>query len=151
VDHVIALGDLNYRMASYSDWTPITVGLTLLDFQNTPEFDQEVRQQDELSRNLPRFPSLNEGVYQDGLGGPRFKPTCQLLPGRNAQQTDLRSYQLQNRTPSFCDRILYQTRPLPGAAPIPVLQGLAYEALDEGITTQSDHAAVYGLLGFTMA
>lgn len=155
VDHVIALGDLNFRMAPYSDWSPITVGATLLELQGSPEFSTEVQQQDELYRNLHRLPKFEEGVTvfrENGRTsqGPQFRPTCELIPGRT-NSNDLRDYQLKNRTPSFCDRILYQSRPLAGTGPSPVLTSLEYGSIDQGITTKSTHAAVYGQLGFVFS
>lgn len=138
--YTIVMGDLNYRMIPFDNWSARETGEAILA---NPE---QYRQHDELTIEMQGgdiYP-LNEGV---GNVGPTFAPTCKMRKGRNIEDgIQLEDYNLGKhdaRVPSYCDRILYQTY---GA--VPEMVCLLYDRFDEGMMNKSDHAGVYGLYSF---
>lgn len=168
VNYVIALGDFNFRIAPYNDFSPITIGTNLfLDFTTNPKEKEEIikrlkrtngidesyqdiiKNHDEYltSKDSHRIYQLNEGISpKEGTYQlPKIMPTCIMKIGRDPDNISLQSYEMKY-VPSLCDRILYKTiNPISGSSE---LYGIEYGAIDQGITTLSDHAAVYGLFGF---
>ena len=90
------------------------------------------------------IPLLNEGIDNSG---PQFLPTCKLQHGR--KECNLKSYKLgqQNqRTPSWCDRILFKQFPNANGELCCVL----YDRWEHGAMNLSDHAAVLGVYRITV-
>ncbi len=90
-------------------------------------------------------PILNEGVNNSG---PLFLPTCKLRQGRDDVQCGIDSYRLgqeDQRTPSWCDRILFKQ--LDGCRG--ELSCILYDRWDYGTMNLSDHASVVGVYCIT--
>lgn len=130
--HAFVMGDLNYRMNAFVDWSASKTGRKILE---SPE---SCLQHDEL------FQQMEKGnVYKMDEGpegkGPRFLPTCKLNKNRDPAETSINSYNVgrdDSRVPSYCDRILYTPSGI---------ECLIYDKLDCRLISHSDHAAVYGL------
>ena len=133
-DVVIFMGDLNYRMAPYLNWSAEQTGTDLLEHPEKAMQGDELRYQ----MNKGNVYALFEGI--DNLG-PQFLPTCKMQKGRlssiNAEIT-IESYSLgkeDQRVPSYCDRILYSSG----------VNCLEYDRFDVDMMNKSDHAGVIGL------
>lgn len=132
--HVIFFGDFNYRLQSPGSASEVAAG-----FQSgNPEFLKEMYTKfDEL-----REQTLRKNIYEFHEGvegrGPCFPPTCKLKKGRKEDELVFKTGRLDQRVPSWCDRILYKTFSGTGT-----LACTSYERFDKGQTmTNSDHAAV---------
>lgn len=139
-DYVIVMGDLNYRMIPFRNWSARETGESILE---NPELH---RSYDELTLSIrnQQVPEMMEGV---GNIGPTFAPTCKMK--KNRDNSDDRVYleeynigKYDARVPSYCDRILYKSYTKTR------LVCLYYDRFDYGIMNQSDHAGVYGIFSF---
>jgi len=140
------LGDLNYRIEPEDDFNTSTVREKILNQLETEQFREYFQTHDELDRTLlgRRIPNFHEGIspQQNQYNKPTFYPTCNKIIDREIPI----SYQLKNLTPSYCDRILYQT--VDKQVGKNELYSLDYQDIDLGVTFKSDHSAVWGLFGF---
>ena len=140
VNHVLLMGDLNYRMVPFENWSGTESGELILTSPNL------YRSYDELfiEMNSGNVPLMQEGVNNTG---PLFAPTCKMRKMRlNDAAPDIQDYNIGKqdaRVPSYCDRILYQN--YGDSAP---LRCLVYDRFDKGIMNKSDHAGVYGIYSF---
>lgn len=162
-DHVILLGDLNFRIDPFQSDEPTSIGPQGLVDRILGELDskgcsQVYQQRDELLQILQSSRWL--GDYREGVAdrGPTFPPTCKLrkerpLPVDSANVTlDWLKQTLQvqasegrrgPRTPGWADRILFRSyghRHGLLSHDSHALNCLAYERWD--LSTLSDHAAV---------
>lgn len=149
-DYVIFLGDLNYRVQK-SEQFP----LPSLNNDNIGSVYADIyKQHDELLEQMRR---RNIYIFEEGINneGPSFLPTCKLrkksaieqqssIPDNDDEIEDSFKYgKFYQRAPSWCDRILYQTR----RSDAPNLKCCQYDRFIKGKTMkQSDHAAVYSTL-----
>lgn len=163
-DHVIFMGDLNFRINPFSSSDPTTIGpqglvdrvLTELIDKGYPRVYQE---RDELLQVLQHSDWLRG--YREGVDdqGPNFAPTCKLRKERpDSEEFSLewlqQTIQVQAsqgkrgpRTPGWADRILfrsYASRHGITAEDDKNLSCLAYERWD--LSRLSDHAGVMALL-----
>jgi len=151
VDIVILMGDLNYRVTTSLDAS--LVAQELLDSYNDP--DKNIIKKyilfDELRQQIMKN---NVYSFMEGLGdqGPLFLPTCKMIKDRNftcrfhdeavpAEGKDCWNVgKHDQRTPSWCDRILYMDR----CKNYGILC-VHYDRFDYGETMlESDHAGVIG-------
>jgi len=139
-NYVILMGDLNYRMRPFQNWSAQESGQLILE--NLGRYIKH----DELTIEMKggNIYSMNEGIQNLG---PIFPPTCKMLKGRfNGSDVRLEDYNLGKydaRVPSYCDRILYQSY-----GNVPEMVCLLYDRLDYGIMNKSDHAGVYAVFSF---
>ena len=145
--YVLLMGDLNYRIKPFNNWSASATSLQLLNtLKNDPEqYTQLIKQYDEYwqQERKVNIYTLNEGINNMG---PQFAPTCKMAKPRPVDQVNINSYKtgkFDQRTISHCDRILYTTL-RPGAK----LICTEYNRLDYGNTVKSDHAMVYGTYTF---
>lgn len=150
IHHVLFMGDLNYRISPVINWSAKETGKYLLDLRsNDPlEFFNFINTNDEYRRqsNANVLYYLKEGVNDLG---PLFEPTCKMKKTRNPERTNINSYaigKVDQRVPSYCDRILYTSMYHDG----PQLICLYYDRLDDKVTANSDHAAVIGKYTFVL-
>lgn len=156
---ILYMGDLNYRVTPLSEQeyaemfssgpglsTTVSLAKSLMLSRFNDEshvYKRLYREYDELLQEMNKgniYPLL-EGIDNDG---PLFLPTCKLYKNRpdlvsisdaNAEGGIFKTGILHQRTPSWCDRILYRG-----------LDCLEYDRYDQGTTMkQSDHAAILGV------
>lgn len=135
LDHVIMMGDLNYRIHPFHEWSAIKTGQKILELIQQQEYTK-IQDQDEFYQQLKRgnIYHMLEGVNGQG---PTFEPTCKMRKGRGPG-TDISSYSFGKadfRVPSYCDRILHQSFG-------DQLICQEYFRLDEKTIQYSDHSAV---------
>lgn len=133
VSHAIVMGDFNYRMDPFVEWSATKTGYAILESKN-----QFLSDYDELWQQMSKgnIYIMNEGI--DNLG-PQFFPTCKMNKHRDTNQVSINSYNVgkdDSRVPSYCDRIIYSPSGI---------ECTIYDAIDEETTSMSDHAAVYGI------
>lgn len=131
--HAFLMGDLNYRMDAFVEWSAAKTGRFILENLGgiTLEHD-ELRQQMEKNNIY----SMCEGI---ACQGPLFPPTCKLNKNRDVNEISINAFNVgreDSRVPSYCDRILYTNSGI---------NCLLYERMDSKLISQSDHAAVYGV------
>lgn len=137
-DYSLVMGDLNYRMCAFIDWSAQKTGQVILNtLKDIPEFIKLINTYDELRQEFKRgnIYTLSEGVEDSG---PLFPPTGKLKHKRDPGEIDIDAYSLgkkDQRVPSFPDRILHS----------PEIKCTEYARFDNGIMTKSDHAAVIGI------
>lgn len=136
--YVLLMGDLNYRIDPFVNWSAYETGKILLEtLQSSPEeYQKMVDQHDELRK---QFRKGNLYPFLEGIDdrGPIFAPTCKMEKDRPAGSCRLEDYslgKLDQRVPSHCDRILHQK-----------MICLKYDRFDHGVMVKSDHAGVVGL------
>ena len=132
--HLIMMGDFNYRIEPFINWSAVETGQEILNLTQTKNFEI-INKHDEYYQQINK---KNIYVSDEGINnkGPEFYPTCKMRRNRE-NPYDLGSFNFGDadcRVPSYCDRILYQN-----------LQCLKYERYDEDIIKQSDHAAIIGV------
>lgn len=130
-DEVILMGDLNYRITPYLNWSAEQTGIDILEHPEKALQGDELRYQMNKGNIYP----LSEGI--DNLG-PQFLPTCKMQKGRISSKVTIESYSLgkeDQRVPSYCDRILNSSG----------VNCLEYDRFDTGMMNKSDHAGVIGL------
>lgn len=141
-NHIIVLGDLNFRVQLRGATETATAIAKELFTPNASSFINElIAEADELRLliNYPQstLPKLLEGVNN---AGPTFLPTCKLAHGRGPIELDkekvFKCGKLEQRTPSWCDRILYTKD----------VRCTEYDRWDDQSMNQSDHAAVFAIL-----
>lgn len=134
-DYAFVMGDLNFRVQIRGETDAEEIAKRILvDSEYLKELIVEA---DELylltqySREQlePTVPILSEGIA--GIG-PKFLPTCKLEQGRT--ETIYKLGSIKQRTPSWCDRILYQGD----------IKCTSYNCMDFGDMNLSDHAGVIG-------
>ena len=149
VDMVILMGDLNYRVMTTLDAS--AVAQELLDSYDDPDKNviKKYIEFDELRQQI-----VKKNVYDflEGIGnqGPLFLPTCKMIKDRNytcrfhdpavpAEGKDCWNVgKHEQRTPSWCDRILYMDR-----CKNHNIVCTYYDRFDYGETMlKSDHAGV---------
>lgn len=161
--YLFVMGDLNYRVLHVQD-VKAAAALAQRMAQGADERRRVYQQCDELRKSIDigALPPLREGVDPD-TGPASFMPTAKLVHGRVAGATSVADYKVgkaQQRNPSWCDRILYATRPELHQTGPPLrtaadrgrtIEGdgfvtcTHYERFDVGTTMpHSDHAAVWG-------
>jgi hypothetical protein len=148
-DYLFLLGDLNFRVQIRTEHGATHIAKTL--FERGEEYIRELlRDADELnllldySRDTANsynklVPIMNEGING---AGPVFMPTCKMHQGRESPLT-IDSYLLgyeDQRPPSWCDRILYETRSMDCN-----IQCTYYNRIEIGTMNLSDHTAVNGV------
>lgn len=149
----IIMGDLNYRIQ-----TPIDASLIadrfLADYGNPAKtVIHEYLSHDELRTQMSKgnIYSFNEGVDNTG---PLFEPTAKMVQGRpplgphqnHTGDTFWKTGKWNQRTPSWCDRILYG--PIQPSSYKITCE--VYDRFETGATIKlSDHCAVYAI--FTIA
>ena len=167
-DHVILMGDLNFRLDVFLTDEPSTVGPQGIADRLFPEFAElgpnaVYRKRDELLQVLEQSAWLRG--YREGADdqGPDFAPTCKLRKQRPAESAELSLDWLRStlqvqaehgslgpRTPGFADRILFRSfagHHGTSAADSHSLRCTAYERWD--LSPLSDHAAVMAVLDLT--
>lgn len=132
-------GDLNFRVQLRTELGASEIVQNIID---DPSYIRELYlEADELyllstytyssdSTGASLIPQLYEGI--DNMG-PEFIPTCKLTHGR----TNLHNFKIgryDQRTPSWCDRILYTAG-----------NCIEYNSFDYAEMNLSDHAAVFGI------
>ena len=137
-DYLFLMGDLNFRVQIRSESGAAEIVKRLFD---EPGYMTELyAEADELKLLMDyaeTVPVLNEGI--DNCG-PLFLPTCKLRQGREDSGVDsYRTGQQDQRTPSWCDRILFKEL---GDGEI---NCTAYDSWDYGAMNLSDHASVIGV------
>ena len=133
-DRVFVMGDFNFRVQiRYEESAKEIAQRILVDLDYLQEL---IKQADELTllTNYSReqesvVPIMKEGVCGNG---PVFYPTCKLKQGR--KETVYSLGKENQRTPSWCDRILYDGD----------VTCNFYNRMDFGNMNLSDHAAVIG-------
>ena len=148
--YVLFMGDLNYRIKPFNNWSSQATGTRLLETLRIDpnQYTQLIKQYDEYwqqaaKKNIYLF---NEGINNNG---PQFSPTCKMAKPRPIDTVDIFSYKIgefYQRVPSHCDRILYTTLRSTG----PQLICVEYNRFDYGNTVKSDHALVYGTFTFRL-
>ena len=133
------MGDTNYRVLAKSQYP----------YNNTQDYHTRFFSLDEL-----RFQARTSNIYQlsEGINGvgPQFMPTCKLRQAHHhgadpnkvilTRGTAIGDYNIgkyRQRYPSWCDRILFYSEKAD------IVLCTSYDRFDAGITTRSDHAAVY--------
>lgn len=136
--HVIYFGDFNYRIAEPG--SAIKMANDFINNANNPEFISNIYYQyDEL---LDQMRKENIYHFHEGVDnqGPTFIPTCKMEKYRinDMWKTGI----LDQRIPSWCDRILHQQFNNDGHQ----LKCIYYDRFDIGnVMSKSDHAAVVAL------
>lgn len=136
--YVLFMGDLNYRIDPFIDWSARETGKLLLETLagSKEKYQELIDQHDELRQQMKKenlYPLL-EGIDDKG---PIFAPTCKMVQNRPPGRFLLQDYSLgkmDQRVPSHCDRILYKE-----------MTCLEYDRFDHGVMSKSDHAGVIGL------
>ena len=136
--HVLFMGDLNYRIDPFMDWSARETGAILLrTLETSPEqYAELIDRHDELRQQLRKgnlYPML-EGIENKG---PVFAPTCKMEQTRTPGLFRIWDYSLgksDQRVPSHCDRILHLN-----------LTCTEYSRFDHGVMAKSDHAGVIGV------
>lgn len=139
-DHIIVLGDLNFRVQLRSEQAS-TIAKNLFTKDQKEYIKELLAEADELRLliNYPHstLPKLLEGINNYG---PTFLPTCKLAHNREptniAREGVYKCGKLDQRTPSWCDRILYTQN----------IECVEYDRWDYGNMNLSDHAAVLAKL-----
>lgn len=144
--YLILLGDLNYRILPFQNYSAKQTGEILLKTlsENPEEYSQLIDKYDELRQQIRKG-----NVYQVREGikdvGPCFAPTCKMNRERDPGESGLENYSLgkyDQRVPSHADRILYQSL----ETATRTLECLEYDRFDYGVMAKSDHAGVLGTL-----
>lgn len=156
---VFWLGDMNYRTVFFKDKYPDDFNFENAKDGSWPTYVEEVLKQgipdqewmrtyEELT--LFRHIRALNGDFKEGINdeGPKFKPTCKMDEGREAEE--LRYFYGKPghpekpfvRAPSWCDRILYTNNDVSTE-----LKCVEYNRYDpKSVAFQmSDHAGVYGV------
>jgi len=140
-EHAIILGDLNYRMDPFQNWSAEKTGSAILNaLYDKEKFFELIEKHDQLRQQLNKrniYP-LQEGIQNEG---PYFPPTGKLKKNRTPGEISIDSYSLgkfDQRVPSFPDRILYTSN----------IKCIEYTRYEHGIISKSDHAAVVGVFSF---
>jgi hypothetical protein len=138
-DYLFILGDLNFRVQLRNESGADEVVQRIFDESATGYIKELINEADELTLlfgyDNDCIPKFNEGVDNNG---PMFVPTCKLKKGRKG--LNVKSYKTgkkNQRTPSWCDRILYQQNAN--------IKCVVYDFWDYGTMNCSDHAAVFGI------
>ena len=149
-DHVLIMGDLNYRVEPYIDYSAELTTQNILEtvYDTSLQFE-DVLIHDELyqQREKGNIYYFLEGVDDQG---PMFPPTCKMkiekeeISREKRESTgyenivDTSSYLFgkeDQRVGSFCDRILYTEN----------INCLFYDRFEHGMMNESDHAGIIGL------
>jgi hypothetical protein len=140
-DTLIVFGDLNFRVQVRKETGAQEIAERIF---SDPEYLKElVNEADELRLLFDYFRTQHDGpIFQEGIEnqGPEFAPTCKLKSGRCGPLQHA-SYKLghdNQRTPSWCDRILYRNNQ-------GLMECLEYNHWEQGTMNRSDHAAVLGV------
>lgn len=141
-DHLIVLGDLNFRILNFShgvDAASVHEALA----RSTESRYNVYKTRDELRLAIDYgalAARLSEGI--DNSGPSFFMPTGKMRWGRDADSTVREAYYFGDdaaQNPSWCDRVLFCDK---DSAPH-VLQCKYYDRFEHGVTmTRSDHSAV---------
>lgn len=142
--YLILLGDLNYRILPFQNYSAGQTGEVLLKTlsESPQEYSLLIDKHDELRLQIRKgniYP-MKEGIRDVG---PHFAPTCKMCRERSPGEHKLTNYSLgkhDQRVPSHADRILYQN--LETAAR--KLDCTEYDRFDYGVMVRSDHAGVLG-------
>ena len=142
-DHIVVLGDLNFRVQIRHENGASEVSQRL--FNEEGYIDELLRESDELrllmgyANDNKEFllPLLKEGVANTG---PKFIPTCKLKKDRTTVGPAIfKCGKHDQRCPSWCDRILFNSTD-------DIMSCLEYDRLDIADMNKSDHAAVFAKL-----
>ena len=136
-NYVFIMGDLNYRMKPFINWSAKQTGIYILESDY-----YDVKKQDEFYVQMKNnfIYKFKEGVDNEG---PSFKPTCKLRTTRE-EEICIKDYNLgkyDQRVPSYCDRIIYKWDKKSDGN----ITCVEYKDFDEGIIKKSDHSAIYGM------
>jgi len=135
-NYIFIMGDLNYRIKPFIDWSAKKTGRYILKASYN-----DLKKQDEFYIQMKNnfIYKFKEGVNNEG---PSFQPTCKLLKTRRDEETEVSiKYNLgkyDQRVPSFCDRIIYRYNH--GS-----IKCHKYKSYDKGIIKKSDHCSIYGV------
>ena len=134
----VLAGDFNYRFLPYFNWSASQTRMDIMRYfpltpEKIPEFRKMFAQNDEftIQKEKKNIYSVDEGPDN---GGPLFPPTCKLDTRRNPGTLFYKTGKWDQRTPSYCDRILHKN-----------LTCLEYDIFNVGNISLSDHVAVYGI------
>ena len=152
-DYLIILGDLNFRVQIRTESGATDIATRIF---NSPGYIAElIREADELhllfdysqhsdqdllceGPSIPPVPVMNEGIDDSG---PVFLPTCKMRQGREyIEECKQAAYSLgieDQRTPSWCDRILYKQFKKGNN-----IKCIYYNRWEHGTMRMSDHSAV---------
>lgn len=148
-DHVIYLGDLNYRISNVNGAANMSAAFHE-NYDNEEFINSIYKKYDELKEQMRRG---NIYEFSEGVGGegPRFVPTCKMTKGRTtdrcykSEDSDTNCWKLgksDQRVPSWCDRILYSKFGHDKTN----LVCTYYNRFDTGeVMSKSDHAGVIAL------
>jgi hypothetical protein len=145
-DHLIVLGDLNFRVLNFSHGIDAAavhdaLSLSLESRKTVYKTRDELRLAIDYGAVTAR---LREGISNAGPAA--FMPTGKMRHGRDAGAVTRDAYYFGDdaaQNPSWCDRILYCSR----NSEHHTIQCTAYDRFESGITmTRSDHSAVTALL-----
>lgn len=141
-NHVIYFGDLNYRINNI-DGASTIANLFHLNHTDKNFLHDMYINYDELKDQMKRgnIYDFSEGVDNKG---PLFLPTCKMTKHRtfNTISNLWKLGKNNQRSPSWCDRILYQYFGTHNER----LVCSYYDRFDKGVTmTKSDHAAVIAI------
>ena len=148
-DHVLIMGDLNYRVEPYIEYSAELTTQNILDNIQDPELHKDVLIHDELyqQREKGNIYYFLEGVDDQG---PMFPPTCKMKIEKEELDRESRqsvgdtgvigtdSYLFgkeDQRVGSFCDRIVYSEN----------ISCFEYDRFEYGMMNESDHAGIIGL------
>jgi len=142
-DCIFILGDLNFRVQITDEIDATDVAKRLFQLDSINYIHNLINNSDEL-RLLIGYPNSKlpflEGINNEG---PVFLPTCKLSHGRKEiSEKSFKCGKLNQRTPSWCDRILYNSVNLS-------VKCVYYDRMDYGNMNYSDHAAVIGIFSFS--
>lgn len=145
-DHLIILGDLNFRILNFSHGVDAASVHDALA-RSTESRMNVYKTRDELRLAIDYgalSARLSEGV--DNCGPCHFMPTGKMRWGRLANSTTREAYYFGDdaaQNPSWCDRVLHCDK---DSAPH-ILRCKYYDRFEHGVTmTRSDHSAVLSLL-----
>jgi len=150
-DHIFLFGDLNYRV-NYSNAKDLAQ--KIIDEGNIPLYKNIYTNHDELlaQMKMGTIYGMLEGIDNEG---PLFAPTCKMSKERkltkDSKNEDPEKYyktgKFYQRSPSWCDRILYCDYTLKSPFNI---NAISYDRFDTGTTmSKSDHAAVIGVFNLS--
>ena len=140
-DNVIYFGDFNYRL---NDPRPASeVASEFLDHPNEEFCLEMYNLYDELREQMQRgnIYSFDEGIENQG---PSFLPTAKMA--KNRRKTDIvwNTGKYDQRTPSWCDRILYKSGLKND------IECIYYDRFDSGeAMKKSDHAGVIAVFNIS--
>lgn len=136
--HVIYFGDFNYRLNIHESGDII-----MKKFQegNKDFIHKMYNEHDELKAQMDKG-----NIYKFLEAEINFVPTCKMIKDRTPNSLEWNTGKIQQRIPSYCDRILYNKFVEDGHN----LECTYYDRFDVGeIMAKSDHAAIVGLFNLT--